>query len=216
MLKVRTDTNINLVMGYRPPVMVTNLVQLGMCLSFDQDVTYDLVKKSLNALQIRNVSLQNIDGYKVTNKKTDIVSFDESGYLFKRIIYFFKRDYVSNLKTSPANIFENLSWQERTMCTLKYVLDLTSDEIMDILDCSFKEFSRICSLLENRFITPDQIDLDARDLYQKSLEKYQRQKYDYQDDVYKSIKAMVPIYSFVSKDYIQLTKTLSRILSAND
>jgi len=213
---MRTDTNINLVMGYRPPVMVTNLVQLGMCLSFDQDVTFDLVKKSLNALEIRNVSLQKLESYQLRNKKTDIVSFDESAYLFKRMIYFFKRDYVSNLRNNPTNIFENLSWQERTMCTLKYVLDLTSDEIMDILDCSFKEFSRICSLLENRFITPEEIDLDSTQLYDKSLAKFQRQKYDYQDDVYKSIKAMVPIYSFISKDFIQLSKKLTTILSSTD
>ncbi len=207
---MRTDTDIRIELGYRVPVMVTNMIQLGMCLSFDHDVSFDLINKSINALSIKKISEKGFSVHK-KNKNKDLVGLEESAYLFQRMIYFYKKDYLTNLKVNPKNKFENLGWEERALCSLKYVLDLSSDELINILGCSFKEYSVMCNSIERMFLSSigNVGHTSNKDLYKSSLASFHRYRHEFKDEVYQEIKNFIPVYSFISRDYLKLKLRLS-------
>ncbi len=206
---MRTDTDIRLELGYRVPVMVTNMVQLSMCLSFDHDVSFDLINKSINALSVQRITTQGLSIHK-KRKNKDLVALDQSAYLFKKIIYFYKKDYLSVLRIQPKNKFESLRWDERAICSLKYILDLSSDELIDIIGCSFKEFSLLCNNIERTFLSnQDQSYTTSKDLYKSSLASFHRYRHEFKDEVYQEIKEYIPVYSFVSRDYLKLKMRLA-------
>ncbi len=204
--------------------LATDLLGVANYLCMESSSASVLVEKAVSLFFYKNQSR-----FKVEMRLGD---FNPSQYVFKRndffflvkkLVFFFKRDFLSRLKTKASLEFEKLNWKERLVLALSHKYRFSASDISHILDLSRAQYIETLYNaklvlgvdLEERTYDQNEIrfnDSDNHFFYQKNIEIYSILNTSSEDTQSALISKFLPNYGISLEDQKRVSQQILKAL----